>query len=121
MTQNIGTPVYSAPEVLTSSIYTEKCDLYSYGVILCELFSGRQVYSEPEFTQMKIGTLLYKICNSGLRPQIPVFLPLIIKNTISECLDADPDLRPNFSEVVARFHRLRKTMSQHGPEEVGRH
>ncbi len=40
MNQTYGTAYYIAPEVLTSE-YTEKCDIWSIGVILFILLSGK--------------------------------------------------------------------------------
>ena len=38
-----GTPGYLAPEWLTEGAITEKCDVYSYGIVLLEIVSGRKV------------------------------------------------------------------------------
>ena len=40
MTQMYGTPYYIAPEILSGS-YNEKCDMWSIGVILYIMLSGR--------------------------------------------------------------------------------
>lgn len=41
MRTKVGTPYYLAPEVLESRPYDEKADLWSAGVILFQLISGR--------------------------------------------------------------------------------
>ena len=38
-----GTPGYLAPEWLTDGAITEKCDVFSYGIVLLEIVSGRKV------------------------------------------------------------------------------
>ena len=38
-----GTPGYLAPEWLTEGAITEKCDVYSYGIVLLEIVRGRRV------------------------------------------------------------------------------
>lgn len=44
-----GTYVYMAPEVICSEPYDEKCDVYSFGIILNELITAEHPYSESNY------------------------------------------------------------------------
>ncbi len=35
----VGSPFWMAPEVLSGKVYNEKADVFSYGIVLCELIS----------------------------------------------------------------------------------
>jgi len=64
----IGTPLYVAPEVLSGS-YTEKCDIWSCGVILYVLLSGNQPFQGSSKTEVfdKIIHGAYKLTGSCWR------------------------------------------------------
>ena len=47
-----GTPLYSAPEVLSGEEYNHKADLWSFGAILYELIVGF-----PPFSAMNVPEL----------------------------------------------------------------
>lgn len=44
-----GTYVYMAPEVIRSEPYSEKCDVYSFSIILNELITGQYPYIEYDY------------------------------------------------------------------------
>lgn len=50
-----GTYVYMAPEVIRCEPYDEKCDVYSFGVILNELLTGKYPYIETEYGPAKVS------------------------------------------------------------------
>ena len=59
-----GVLPYIAPEVLNGKPYTSSSDIYSFGVVMTELSSGK-----PPFHKRKHdGSLALAICN-GLRPE----------------------------------------------------
>ena len=64
--QRIGTLIYMAPEVIFEQSYTSKCDVYSLGITLCEMYTRRRPYEGMK----KEGTLMGKIHKDGLRPVI---------------------------------------------------
>jgi serine/threonine-protein kinase TNNI3K len=43
-----------APEVIRCEPYNEKCDVYSFGVILNELLIGKHPYIETEYGPAKV-------------------------------------------------------------------
>jgi serine/threonine protein kinase len=48
---------YMAPEVLLKEKYSEKADVYSFAMVLYELFSSHRPYSLPPHDQLNIALL----------------------------------------------------------------
>ncbi|OEL19620.1 hypothetical protein BAE44_0019362 [Dichanthelium oligosanthes] len=71
MTRMRGTPGYMAPECLTSQI-TEKVDVYSFGIVVMEIISGRKNldYSQHESSVQLIILLQEKAQNDLLEDMI---------------------------------------------------
>lgn len=54
-----GTPEWMAPEVLRNERSDEKCDVYSFGVILYELVTGLEPW--PNLKPMQVCLVLLSI------------------------------------------------------------
>lgn len=95
MTQNIGTPAWMAPEVYTESNYTNKVDVYSYGILLWELLTDQKAFKNYTPVQH-----LSAVVKGHERPKIPSRCPDKLKNLINQCWHHDPNIRPTFNEVM---------------------
>ena len=90
-----GVLPYIAPEVLRGKTYTKSADIYSFGILACEILSGLPPYHNlphDEFLALKIY--------QGLRPKFnDVKVPFLLENLIDQCLDADPLKRPSADQL----------------------
>eukprot|EP01130_Rhizamoeba_saxonica_P011280 TRINITY_DN4680_c0_g4_i1.p1 TRINITY_DN4680_c0_g4~~TRINITY_DN4680_c0_g4_i1.p1 ORF type:complete len:118 (-),score=34.35 TRINITY_DN4680_c0_g4_i1:38-391(-) len=89
-----GTPCWTAPEVLRNDRYTEKADIYSFGICLWEFVTREDPFNgQPPFQ------VVISVANEGLRPEMnDSFSPEFYDLTIA-CWAEDPDRRPSFEEI----------------------
>ncbi|GMI31957.1 hypothetical protein TeGR_g13568, partial [Tetraparma gracilis] len=97
---NGGTLAYMAPEVHDEEPFTEKCDVYSYGVSLWEIWTGK-----VPFEGLKLGQLIKKVCYEKKRPSTDG-LDVGMKKLVEKCWAHDPDERPNFEEIKEELRTL---------------
>ncbi|KAL0442651.1 UNVERIFIED_CONTAM: putative serine/threonine-protein kinase SIS8 [Sesamum latifolium] len=89
-----GTPEWMAPELIRNEPFTEKCDIFSLGVIMWELCTLNRPWEGIPSVQV-----VYAVGNDGQRLEIPEG-PL--GKLIADCW-AEPDERPNCQEVLSRL------------------
>ena len=89
-----GVLPYIAPEVLNGEPYTLSSDIYSFGVIMAELSSGKP----PFYKRKHDASLALEICN-GLRPEFGKGTPEIYKKLAHRCMNANPNQRPIADEL----------------------
>lgn len=91
----VGTPYYMSPEVCQSSKYTYKADVWSLGVVLYELCSGRR----PFVAENLLG-LVYKIVEETPEP-IPDRYSDEMKQIVELLLTKEVSKRPTISQLLA--------------------
>lgn len=98
MTREVGTCHWSAPEVLESHSYTNKIDVYSYGILLWELLCQSIPYKG--LTPIQVA---FAVVQKKERPPIPKDTPKPLKKLIEKCWDQDPSKRPEFEFIAELF------------------
>jgi ankyrin repeat protein len=98
-----------APEVLRAPpparmVYTEKSDIYSFGLLLWELYTVRVPFSDMDAQDVAMGVLTKK-----LRPTIPTTCPPQLSCLMERCWDDDPNNRPSFQDIVQELRIMNST------------
>ncbi|XP_061374708.1 serine/threonine-protein kinase EDR1 isoform X2 [Gastrolobium bilobum] len=96
-----GTPEWMAPEVLRNEPANEKCDVYSFGVILWELTTIRIPWKGLNPMQV-VGAVGFQ----NKRLEIPEDVDPVVAQIIRDCWQMEPHLRPSFSQLMSRLSRL---------------
>eukprot|EP00049_Salpingoeca_infusionum_P014574 m.275556 g.275556 ORF g.275556 m.275556 type:complete len:1468 (+) comp15697_c1_seq7:91-4494(+) len=114
LTSNVGTPMYMSPEVLDGQAYSASCDVWSYGIILWELWSEQP----PDLIQQVRGSekqvvdacgMLSQLLRDGHRLSFDVksssseALGIWFQELAQQCVDEDPKSRPSFNTVFSIF------------------
>uniref|UniRef100_A0A667WLN1 dual-specificity kinase n=1 Tax=Myripristis murdjan TaxID=586833 RepID=A0A667WLN1_9TELE len=96
----VGSPFWMAPEVLRDEPYNEKADVFSYGIILCEIIA--RIQADPDFLpRTENFGLDYHAFQHMVGDCPPDFLQLAFN-----CCNMDPKLRPSFPDIVRRLEEI---------------
>jgi serine/threonine protein kinase len=105
----VDNPVWCAPEVLRGQEYTEKVDVYSYGIILYELLTR----SAKLFPGIQWWYIIEDMIKAGKRPELPSDCPTPYRTLIQETWDDTPHKRPSFDDIVTALLSFSLVITKH--------
>ncbi|UZO11102.1 uncharacterized protein OCT59_002676 [Rhizophagus irregularis] len=107
-----GVMPYVAPEVLKGKPYTQAADIYSFGMIMYVVATGRQPFDDCAHDEF----LVLKICNE-IRPEInEKIAPKCYINLMKKCWDGNPGNRPNSIEIKEMIELFYNSLDQKNRE-----
>jgi serine/threonine protein kinase len=101
MTGMTGSLRYMAPEVALSKPYSEKVDVYSFGIILWQLLTGK-----APFARCNRGDIMDSVVKRHYRPPLCYDWPQALRSLIEDCWSPIPERRPSFSIIIAYLDKL---------------
>ncbi|PFX21667.1 putative serine/threonine-protein kinase [Stylophora pistillata] len=83
---------FSAPEVQRPANQTAKIDVYSFGVLLCEMC----IQTFPDYQNRE--------------HQIALVTDRVLQDLVRQCLRSDPSEGPDITEIVSRLEQFNETL-----------
>ncbi|KAI4337199.1 hypothetical protein L6164_015644 [Bauhinia variegata] len=116
-TRVMGTQGYAAPEYIMTGHLTTKSDVYSYGVVLLELLTGKRVVDKtrPSREQnlvewarplLRDQRKLFRVIDPRVEGQFPIKGAQKVAALAYKCLSHNPNPRATMSDVVKILESL---------------
>ncbi|CAK4359701.1 unnamed protein product [Aphanomyces euteiches] len=104
MTAGIGTPRWTAPEVLSGSQYTVAADIYSFGMVLSELDSHATPFRDEKSDETGLpltdSAIVALVIQGKLTPKFSSSCPQYIRDLALRCVARNTSHRPTANEIV---------------------
>jgi len=98
---NIGPVRWMAPESIATRIYSEKSDVWSFGIVVYEIVAQTEPHKNMDDLQAAIA-----IRDEGLTPKIPSHCPQFLRELMMKCWNRNPEQRPTFEQVCNMFQQV---------------
>ncbi|XP_078404089.1 vascular endothelial growth factor receptor 2 [Cetorhinus maximus] len=99
---------WMAPETIFDKVYTTQSDVWSYGVLLWEIFS----LGASPYPGVQIDEEFCQRLKEGTRMRCPEYASAEIYQTMLDCWHGDYKARPVFSELVEHLGNLLQANAQ---------
>ena len=113
---NCGTPAYAAPEVLIGAGYNYKADIWSFGILICEILGGFTPFG-PKAIEISVAqkniqinrtdkgysvmppNQIIELANSG-KIILPKNFNAVTRDLVKKILVADPEVRLDIRDIM---------------------
>lgn len=106
-TKTYGTITHMPPETLTHGIISKAMDVYSFGVLLWQMYTG----SRP-FSGLRQAVIIDNVCNKRIPLQWSRDTPSAFRAIADACMAFERDARPTFADLVSQLEGF----APHRPE-----
>ncbi|WP_285731504.1 protein kinase [Nocardiopsis sp. ATB16-24] len=91
----VGTPSYMAPEQIEGRGITDKCDIFAWGCVIAFASTGRAPFGSDT-----VPAVVHRVVSA---PPDLTGMDEALRPIVEECLDKDPDKRPNAQTLLMRL------------------
>ncbi|KAL7743940.1 hypothetical protein ACLKA6_003160 [Drosophila palustris] len=103
----VGNPYWMAPEMMKGLKYDEKVDVFSFGIMLCEII-GR-VEADPDYMPRNSD---FSLNQQEFREKFCAHCPEAFVKVAFVCCDLNPDMRPCFETLYIWLEQLRQHLNE---------
>ncbi|KAL6758856.1 kinase-like domain-containing protein [Haematococcus lacustris] len=100
--------MYMSPELVVGHAYNEKVDVFSFAIIMYELFMGRLLAFRGEFMtgDESVVEEYVQARAKGAREKLPSRWPAPLASLVADCWAQDPQARPGFAVIQQRLREM---------------
>ena len=111
-TTNCGTPAYAAPEVILGTGYGYKADIWSFGILICEMIGGFTPFDQKGYSaresrdecsspggRVPPANKIIELANSG-KLNLPKNMDGITRDIVKKILVPDPNMRIDIKAIM---------------------